>query len=82
MAINIEAFLPLDEFKATTGAILRELRGSTLAPGQTRIYTAGEKEFEHEKLVRAEGVPVNHNLQKDIKAMQEGLQLSKYVFPF
>ena len=82
MAINIEAFVPLPEFKATTGAILRELRSSTKAPGQTRIYTAGEKEFEHEKKVRTEGVPVNHNLQKDIKTMQAGLKLDQYNFPF
>jgi LDH2 family malate/lactate/ureidoglycolate dehydrogenase len=82
MAINIESFVPLEEFKATTGAIIRELRASTKAPGQSRIYTAGEKEFEYEKLVRAEGVPVVPNLQKDIKVMQAGLKLDKYQFPF
>ena len=82
MAINIEAFVALDEFKATTGTILRQLRASTKAPGQTRIYTAGEKEFESEKQVRITGVPANPNLQKDIKAMQAGLNLSQYQFPF
>ena len=74
--------VPLNEFKATTGAILRDLRSSTKAPGQTRIYTAGEKEFEHEKLVRVKGVPVNSNLQNDIKTMQAGLKLDRYKFPF
>jgi len=82
MAINIEAFVPLDEFKATTGAILRELRASTKAPGQTRIYTAGEKELENEKRVRIQGVATNRNLQKEIKAMQAGLNLEQYHFPF
>jgi LDH2 family malate/lactate/ureidoglycolate dehydrogenase len=82
MAINIEAFVALDEFKATTGAILRELRASTKAPGQSRIYTAGEKEFEHEKEARISGVAVNLNLQKDIKVMQAGLNLTRYEFPF
>ncbi|MCE1253033.1 MAG: Ldh family oxidoreductase [Anaerolineae bacterium] len=82
MAIDVEHFVPLDEFKATTGHILRELRASTLAPGQTRIYTAGEKEFENEKVVRARGIEVNPNLQKDMKAMQMGLELTQYHFPF
>ena len=82
MAINIESFVPLDEFKATTGAIIRDLRSSTKAPGQTRIYTAGEKEYEHEKKVRKEGVAINPNLQKEMKIMQEGLKLDQYQFPF
>ncbi len=82
MAINIEAFVSLDEFKATTGKILRELRQSTRAPGAGRIYTAGEKEFESEKYVRAHGIPVNANLQKEIKTVQTELGLTKYRFPF
>ncbi len=82
MAINIEAFVSLDEFKTTTGNILRELRQSTKAPGCERIYTAGEKEFEMEKYVRIHGVPVNANLQKDIKFVQKELSLTEYKFPF
>ena len=52
-----------------------------LQPG-LRIYTAGEKEFEMEKLTRARGIAVNANLQKDIRAMQAELHLDKYQFPF
>lgn len=82
MAINIESFIPLEAFKATTGNILRELRASRKAPGQTRIYTAGEKEYEMEKLVRQQGVAIVPNLQKDIKFIQAELGLDQYVFPF
>jgi L-2-hydroxycarboxylate dehydrogenase (NAD+) len=82
LAMNIESFTPLEEFKATTGAILRELRASDKAPGQERIYTAGEKEFENEQRVRKEGVSVNPALQRDIRAMQEGLGLWGYEFGF
>jgi LDH2 family malate/lactate/ureidoglycolate dehydrogenase len=81
-AINIESFCPLEDFKATTGAILRDLRRSTKAPGKERIYTAGEKEYETEKRVRLEGIAVNSNLQKDIKILQAELQLTQYEFPF
>jgi len=82
MAINIESFVPLDEFKATTGKILRELRDAEKAPGCKRIYTAGEKEFEKGKVVRERGVPIIPNLQKDIKIVQEELGLTGYEFPF
>ncbi|NPV74860.1 MAG: Ldh family oxidoreductase [Anaerolineae bacterium] len=82
MAIHIESFIPLEEFKATTGSILRELRASRKAPGQERIYTAGEKEYEMEKLVRQQGVAIVPNLQKEIKIMQAELGLSQYDFPF
>jgi LDH2 family malate/lactate/ureidoglycolate dehydrogenase len=82
LAINIEFFIPLEEFKRTTGNILRELRNSKKAPGQARIYTAGEKEYENARIVRASGVPVNRNLQKELKFLQVELGLEDYNFPF
>jgi LDH2 family malate/lactate/ureidoglycolate dehydrogenase len=82
MAINIEAFVDLADFKTTTGEILRELRASKRAPGQERIYTAGEKEYEMEEKVREQGVATNPNLQKEIKFLQQELGLNQYKFPF
>ncbi len=82
MAIDIDHFVPLDEFKTTAGNILRVLRTSAKAPGEERIYTAGEKEWLIEKEVRSKGVPVNPNLQKNLKVMQEELGLTQYTFPF
>jgi L-2-hydroxycarboxylate dehydrogenase (NAD+) len=82
MAINIEAFTELDTFKKSTGQILRELRSSRKEPGHERIYTAGEKEFEMEKIVRRQGIPAVPNLQKNIKQMQQELGLNNYRFPF
>lgn len=82
MVLNIESFVPLEDFKKTTGDILRQLRSSTRAPGSDRIYTAGEKEFEVEKQVRENGVPIVPNLQRDLKYLQNELGLTKYNFPF
>ncbi len=82
MAINIETFCPLDEFKRTTTAILQELRASRKAPGHDRIYTAGEKEYEREKLVRAQGIPVSTELQAELLEIREELGLNQYQFPF
>jgi LDH2 family malate/lactate/ureidoglycolate dehydrogenase len=72
----------LEEFKATTGKILRDLRGSTKAPGQSRIYTAGEKEYENSKVTAEKGIELNANLQKDVKWLQNELGLQEYDFPF
>jgi len=82
IAIDPEYFLGLDVFKAVAGAICRKLRKSEIAPGDERIYTAGEKEFEAEKLVNEKGVPINKSIQEDLIFMRDDLKLEKYVFPF
>src|SRR4030043_394683 len=45
LAIDVEHFIPLGNFKKITGKIIRELRSAPKAPGQPRVYTAGEKEY-------------------------------------
>ncbi len=82
IAIDPEHFLGLDVFKAVAGAICRKLRKSEIAPGEERIYTAGEKEFEAEKVVREKGVPINASIQEDLIFMRDDLKLENYVFPF
>lgn len=76
MAISIESFLPLEEFKKNIGDLLRELRASKKSPGQTRIFTAGEKEFLKALEVRKSGVPINENLRKDIQYIKNLLEIS------
>ncbi len=82
LAINVENFVPLEQFKETTGRILRELRCSTKDPDCVRIYTAGEKEYEYEKQALVQGIPVVPNLQKEILFLQKELHLVQYEFPF
>lgn len=82
LAMDIEHFVPLEEFKKTTGSIMRELRVARKAPGQDRIYTSGEREYENDQRIRAEGVPANANLQKALKTMQQELGLTKYDLGF
>ncbi|HBN96341.1 MAG TPA: lactate dehydrogenase, partial [Firmicutes bacterium] len=81
IAIDIEPFISLDEFKKTTGEILRALRASKKAPGHERIYTAGEKEYLASLERREHGVPISESLQKDIRVLMEELHLD-YDFPF
>ena len=76
MAINIENFLPLEEFKQNIGELLRELRAAKKLPGQERIYTAGEKEYLSELRVKKAGVLINKHLQNDILFIKNTLKLS------
>jgi len=82
LAININHFTPLKRFKRTTGTIMRNLRSSQKAPGKSRIYTAGEKEYFSQKERKNQGIPINKSLQEDIKTMQKELRLFNYNFPF
>jgi len=78
MAIDIEHFLTLEESKRITGAIMRGLQQANRAPGEDRVYVAGEKEFESEARVRALGVPVNSNLRQQMCAVRDALHLEAY----
>jgi L-2-hydroxycarboxylate dehydrogenase (NAD+) len=75
LAINVENFLPLEEFKKNTGSLLRELRAAKKVPGAERIYTAGEKEYYRAKQALAQGLEITPGLQRDLKALQKELGL-------
>ena len=82
MAIQVEAFCPLDDFRRSTGEIVRQLRAARKVPGALRIYSAGEKEFISEKETATKGIPIVPSLQKDMLEMQQALNLDQYKFPF
>ncbi|MCR4392434.1 MAG: Ldh family oxidoreductase [Candidatus Acetothermia bacterium] len=82
LAIAIEHFVPLAEFKRTTGEILRALRASAKAPGAERIYTAGEKAYLREQQIRAHGVPITPRLQADLRTIRAELGLTGHALPF
>lgn len=81
IAIDTEAFMGLDAFKKTAGDILRALRASEKAPGEERIYTAGEKEYLIWQERKEKGVPLGEAVQKEILAVRDKLKLP-YTFPF
>ncbi|MGY4706855.1 Ldh family oxidoreductase [Candidatus Bipolaricaulota sp. J31] len=82
MAIDIGHFVPLEEFKRIAGSILRALRAAEKAPGAERIYTAGEKAYLATLRAHKRGIPINEDLQRDIKFLCEELGLSGFDFPF
>lgn len=82
IAIDTEAFMGADAFKKTCGDILRDLRGSEKAPGQERIYTAGEKEYDVWMYRKDKGVPVTEAVQKEFIGLRDEYGLTQFKFPF
>ena len=81
IAIDTEAFAGREEFKKTAGDIMRALRNSKKAPGQERIYTAGEKEWDVWCERKDKGVPINEAVQKEMSSVRDSLGLD-YKFPW
>ena len=79
--VNPEAFMGLDVFKKTAGDICRALRASKKAPGNERIYTAGEKEYLIWMERKDKGVPVGEAVQREIIEVRDKLNLP-FKFPF
>jgi len=82
IAIDVASFTEPDDFKRTTGEILRGLRNSRKAPGCERIYTAGEKEYLNYCRRQKTGVPVNAALQRTMKELRQEFGLTQYHFDF
>ncbi len=79
IVIDISAFTEPENFKKTTGDILRELRASKKMPGQDRIYTAGEKEHETWLSRKDKGVPFNDQLLKEFRGLCNTYNLKEFL---
>ena len=81
IAIDTDHFLGEELCRKKTGDIIRTVRDSRKAPGEDRIYIAGEKEYEIWKEREPKGVPINESVQGEINAVRDELGLD-YTFPW
>lgn len=79
--VNPEFFCGEEAFRKTCGDILRGLRNSTVAPGETRIFTPGEKAHLIWEYRKDRGVPVGESVQKEFIELRDRFDLP-YHFPF
>jgi LDH2 family malate/lactate/ureidoglycolate dehydrogenase len=82
LAIDIEHFIPLDDFKHITGNMMRELRASRKGSELDRIYTAGEKEYYNTQKVMTEGVEITPGVQKALHSLREEFKLDQHDLGF
>jgi L-2-hydroxycarboxylate dehydrogenase (NAD+) len=78
LAVDIDHFVPVEVSRRVTGGIMRALQESRKAPGEDRIYVAGEKEYESELRVREEGVPINANLRRELQVVRDELAIDGF----
>lgn len=82
VVLNPDFMIGIEEFKHTAGEILRGLRNSKKAPGNERIYTAGEKEYLASLMNAENGVLISESVQRELAAVRDKLGLAEFVFPF
>ena len=66
MAINVEVFLPVQEFKNRVDQLVRKIHSAPRAPDVDRIYLPGEIEHLSERKRRAEGIPLPEAVYQDL----------------
>ncbi|MBE6784689.1 MAG: Ldh family oxidoreductase [Ruminococcaceae bacterium] len=81
IAIDTEHFLGEEIARKKAGDIIRGVRASKKAPGEDRIYTAGEKEHDIWLQRKDSGVPINESVQKEMNQVRDDLGLD-YIFPW
>jgi LDH2 family malate/lactate/ureidoglycolate dehydrogenase len=67
LALHIAAFEEVGTFKTRMDRVIREYRGTRLAPGVKRVFVPGEMEAELERRQRQEGVPLNEATVQGIR---------------
>ena len=59
IVIDVEAFMPTNEFKRRADSLIRLIKNSELATGFEEILMPGEREFRTEKERRTKGIPLS-----------------------
>jgi L-2-hydroxycarboxylate dehydrogenase (NAD+) len=75
-AIRIDALRDIAEFKRQMDAELRAFKRSAPAPGQSRVYVAGEIEHENELAYRRDGIPLIAPVIQDLDSLAHDLSIA------
>jgi len=74
-ALRVEAFMPVAQFRERMDAIIELMHSCPAAPGVSRIFVPGEIEHETEQRRSAEGIPLNGELQEELRMLAGELGL-------
>ncbi len=74
-AVRIDAFMPLAEFRQRVDQIIELMRSCPTAPGVERIFVPGQIEYETEQRRTTEGIPLNAELQAELRALGAELEV-------
>lgn len=82
VAIDPAHFMGAQTAKETASRIVRALRASAKAPGQDRIYVAGDKEYDIYLERKEKGVPIPPALEAEMKAVMKAYDLAQDLVSF
>ncbi|MGZ5374236.1 MAG: Ldh family oxidoreductase [Aeromicrobium sp.] len=71
MAIDIDQFTPISEFKSTVDRAIDQAKSSPLAPGFSEILMPGERGFREEERRRAAGIPIHPKVWREVLALAQ-----------
>jgi len=74
-ALRIDAFMAMAEFQQRMEAIIQLMHSCPTAPGVARIFVPGEIEHETEQQRRLEGIPINAELQDELRNLGAELRV-------
>lgn len=80
IAINVNAFMPIDRFKDRVDQVCREIKESPKAKGSERIYLPGEIEWENRERALAEGMQLPEHVVDRLMGLSEDIGLSPERF--
>lgn len=75
MAINVEAFMPLPEFKKKIDKLIRDLRNSPRVQGIQSVVVPGEPEFRMRDLRIKQGIPIPNKAWANIQLLAKKLNV-------
>ena len=74
-ALSVEAFQPLDAFKAVMDDRLREYKATPPLPGHERVLVAGQKEWEKSQERQREGIPLHEEVIQHLREVGQSLRV-------
>lgn len=75
-AIDIERFMPLDEFKGRMEQLIAQIKGSALAPGSTGVFLPGEIEYMNKQERLNNGIVMEETTLRDIDTIAAELGIA------
>jgi len=69
LALDVEAFIPIGEFKKRIDEYIRLIKSSEIAPGFDEIMLPGEREFRLESIRRNNGIPITTEVFSQLKSL-------------
>jgi len=75
MALRVDRFRELNEFKADMDDMLQALRAAEKIEGEERIYTHGEKEHYLERDRLENGIPYHPNFVERLRSLGEEFEV-------